>query len=101
MDVPYLTAESLAIIDERLDKEFRPLVRDGLLVLLKSPVDYLLRNIRDRRRDEEQADADEIPEGLLRLVRALNVRYDTFVEQLKKSGWGFRHPQDPPARRST
>jgi len=61
-------------------------VRDGLLVLLKSPVDYLLRNIRDRRRDEEQADADEIPEGLLRLVRALNVRYDTFVEQLKKSG---------------
>ncbi|MFH1764521.1 MAG: deoxynucleoside kinase [Gemmatimonadota bacterium] len=87
MDVPYLTAESLAIIDARLDSEFRPLVQHGLLVLLKGPVEYLLRNIRDRRRDEEQANADEIPEGLLRLVRALNVRYDNFVEQLRESGW--------------
>jgi deoxyadenosine/deoxycytidine kinase len=87
MDVPYLTAESLAVIDARLDREFRPLVRDGLLVILKSPVEYLLGNIRDRRRDEERADADDIPEGLLRLVRALNVRYDEFVERLRENGW--------------
>ena len=87
MDVPYLTAESLDVIDGRLDAEFRPLVRNGLLVLLKSPVDYLLRNIRDRQRDEEQADSDEIPEGLLRLVRALNVRYERFVEKLWEDDW--------------
>jgi len=87
MDVPYLTAESLAVIDARLDAEFRPLVRSGLLVVLQSPVEYLLGNIRDRRRDEEGADADEIPEGLLRLVKALNPRYDAFVEKLRESGW--------------
>jgi deoxyadenosine/deoxycytidine kinase len=87
MDVPYLTAESLAVIDARLDSEFRPLIRDGLLMILKSPVEYLLGNIRERRRDEEQADADEIPEGLLRLVRALNVRYDEFVERLRENDW--------------
>jgi len=87
MDVPYLTAESLAVIDARLDDEFRPLVRSGLLVVLKSPVEYLLGNIRDRRRDEEGADAADIPEGLLRLVRALNVRYDAFVEKLRETGW--------------
>lgn len=87
MDVPYLTAESLDIIDARLDSEFRPLVKNGLLVLLKSPVEYLFRNIRDRQRDEEQDNAEEIPEGLQRLVRALNVRYDAFVEKLLESGW--------------
>jgi len=87
MDVPYLTAESLAVIDARLDEEFRPLVRPGLLVLLKSPVEYLLRNIRDRRRDEEQTHADKIPEGLTRLVRALNRRYDGFVAKLRETGW--------------
>lgn len=87
MDVPYLTAESLGIIDARLESEFRPLVRPGLLVLLKSPVEYLLRNIRERRRDEEAAHADELPEGLMRLVRALNRRYDEFVEKLRESGW--------------
>jgi deoxyadenosine/deoxycytidine kinase len=87
MDVPYLTADSLRVIDARLDGEFRPLVRPGLVVLLKSPVDYLLRNIRDRRRDEEQTHADEIPEGLSRLVRALNPRYDELVAKLRESGW--------------
>ena len=91
MDVPYLTAESLQVIDARLEAEFRPLVPPGLLVLLKSPVDYLLRNIRDRRRDEEQSTSDEIPEGLLRLVRALNRRYDEFVGKLRESGW-YRGP---------
>ncbi len=87
MDVPYLTAESLAVIDGRLASEFTDLVRPGLLVLMKSPVDYLLRNIRDRQRDEEQTHADEIPEGLLRLVKALNTRYDAFVDKARESGW--------------
>ncbi len=87
MDVPYLTADSLKVIDARLENEFRPLVQPGLMVLLKSPVDYLLRNIRERRRDEEKNHADEIPEGLSRLVRALNPRYDKLVSNLRRSGW--------------
>lgn len=87
MDVPYLTAEALRVIDARLESEFRPLVRPGLLVLLKSPVEGLLRNIRDRRREEEQPDSADIPEGLTRLVRALNDRYDEFVPKLRESGW--------------
>jgi deoxyadenosine/deoxycytidine kinase len=87
MDVPYLTAEALGTIDERLQSEFRPLVQPGLMVLLKSPVEYLLRNIRDRRRDEEQMHADDIPEGLSRLVRALNPRYEALVSNLKEAGW--------------
>ena len=91
MDVPYLTAESLGVIDARLESEFRPLVQPGLMVLLKSPVEYLLRNIRERRRDEEQAHADEIPEGLSRLVRALNPRYEDLVAKLRESNW-YRGP---------
>ena len=91
MDVPYLTAESLAVIDARLESEFRPLVQPGLMVLLKSPVDYLLRNIRERQRDEEQTHSAEIPEGLSRLVRALNPRYDELVPKLRDSGW-YRGP---------
>jgi deoxyadenosine/deoxycytidine kinase len=87
MDVPYLTADSLQVIDGRLDAEFRPLVRPGLLVLLKSPVEVLLRNIRDRQRDEEQTHAAEIPEGLRRLVKALNRRYDHLVAKLRETGW--------------
>ena len=87
MDVPYLTEESLQVIDARLDAEFRPLVRPGLLVLLKSPVEYLLRNIRERQRDEEQTATAEVPEGLSRLVRALNPRYDGFVAKVRESGW--------------
>lgn len=87
MDVPYLTGEALDIIDARLDSEFRPLVRPGLLVLLKSPGEYLLRNIRERQRDEEQAPDTDLPEGLMRLVRALNPRYDGFVSRLRESGW--------------
>jgi len=87
MDVPYLTAESLKVIDARLESEFRPLVQPGLMVLLQSPVDYLVRNIRERQRDEEKNHADEIPEGLNRLVRALNPRYDALVANLRKAGW--------------
>lgn len=92
MDVQYLTAESLAVVDRRLDEEFRALARPGLVILLKSPVDYLLRNIRDRQRGEEQGDAEgEVPEGLARLVRALNGRYDEFVPNIRSTGW-YRGP---------
>ena len=91
MDVPYLTAESMQVIDARLDREFRPLVQPGLLILLTSPVEYLLRNIRDRQRDEEKSNAENIPEGLSRLVRALNPRYDEFVTNLRSTGW-YRGP---------
>jgi len=91
MDVPYLTAESLAVIDARLEEEFRALARPGLVILLKSPVDYLLRNIRERRRDEEKSGGEEIPEGLSRLVRALNGRYDAFVDNVRSTGW-YRGP---------
>jgi deoxyadenosine/deoxycytidine kinase len=91
MDVPYLTAESLGVIDARLDEEFRALARPGLMILLKSPVDYLLQNVRERSRDEEKAAADDLPEGLVRLVRALNARYDTFVDNVRASGW-YRGP---------
>jgi deoxyadenosine/deoxycytidine kinase len=91
MDEPYLTAEALKIIDARLEEEFRPLVRPGLLVILKSPVENLVRNIGERQRDEEGGSANEVPEGLLRLVRALNPRYDEFVANLRASGW-YRGP---------
>jgi deoxyadenosine/deoxycytidine kinase len=91
MDEPYLTSEALEVIDARLEEEFRPLVRPGLLVILKSPVENLVRNIRDRQRDEEAGAENDVPEGLLRLVRALNPRYDEFVANLRASGW-YRGP---------
>ena len=91
MDVPYLTAEAVAVIDARLDEEFRALARPGLVILLKSPVETLLGNIRDRQRDEEKSGSEEIPEGLSRLVRALNGRYDDFVAKIRSTGW-YRGP---------
>lgn len=105
MDVPYLSAEALAVIDERLEEEFRALARPGLMILLKSPVETLLRNIGERRRDEETVgdatagaagsgrarEAAELPEGLVRLVRALNARYDAFIENVRATGW-YRGP---------
>ncbi|MDA1081478.1 MAG: deoxynucleoside kinase [Gemmatimonadetes bacterium] len=91
MDVPYLTADALDVIDARLQDEFRSLARPGLVIVLKSPVDYLLQNIRERQRDEEQAGDDDIPEGLSRLVHALNGRYDSFVANMRATGW-YRGP---------
>jgi len=87
MDEPYLTTDALHVIDARLDAEFRPLVRPGLLVVLKAPIDTLLRNIGDRQRSEESAGNAALPEGLVRLVKALNPRYDAFVAHLRSTGW--------------
>ena len=91
MDVPYLTADALDVIDARLQDEFRSLARPGLVIVLKSPVDYLLQNIRERQRDEEQSDTADIPEGLSRLVHALNGRYGSFVANMRATGW-YRGP---------
>lgn len=91
MDVPYLTDASLAVVDARLEEEFRGLARPSLVILLKGPVDALLRNIGDRQRDEERASGDDLPEGLVRLVRALNARYDVFVDNIRSTGW-YRGP---------
>jgi deoxyadenosine/deoxycytidine kinase len=90
MDVPYLPSESLQVIDARLEAEFRALARPGLLILLKAPIEYLLQNVSERQRDEEKGDG-ELPEGLVRLVRALNGRYDEFIANIRASGW-YRGP---------
>jgi deoxyadenosine/deoxycytidine kinase len=91
MDVSYLTSDALGIIDARLDQEFRALPQPDLLVLLHGPLEYLFQNIRERQRGEEQArasyGADGIPEGLSRLVRALQQRYANFVGILRETGW--------------
>lgn len=85
MDVPYLTQEALQLIDGRLQKEFKPLPQPDLLILLKGSADHLLENIRDRQRQEESSGA--LPEGLVRLVRALDKHYHNFVDTLRKTGW--------------
>ncbi|MBU4484347.1 deoxynucleoside kinase [bacterium] len=89
MDVPYLTREALNVIDERLEKEFRLLAKPNLMILLHSPLDYLLQNIRERSRIEEDESTgdDGIPEGLRRLITALNNRYDNFTNILREKGW--------------
>lgn len=91
MDVPYLTNEALRIIDGRLEGEFRSLPQPHLLILLSGPMDYFFQNIRERQRDEERGGGEgrevDIPEGLTRLVKALNTRYDEFVAVLRKSNW--------------
>lgn len=86
MDVSYLTKEALAVIDRRLSDEFQPLLQPNLLILLKGPVEVLLDNINERERKEEKF-REELPEGLVKLVHALNRRYDEFVDMLRKSGW--------------
>jgi deoxyadenosine/deoxycytidine kinase len=88
MEPSYLTAEALAVIDERLQREFKPLVQPSLLVVLEGPIDYLLQNIRERQRSVESKGPDgDIPEGLQRLVNALNPRYAAFVDTLRRTGW--------------
>ncbi|MFH1873954.1 MAG: deoxynucleoside kinase [Pseudomonadota bacterium] len=89
MDVPYLTREALKIIDKRLNDEFKPLTQPSLMIQLHAPTDYLFQNIRERQRQEEKTDKgdSEIPEGLSRLVKNLNRRYDTFIDVLQQTGW--------------
>jgi deoxyadenosine/deoxycytidine kinase len=89
MDVPYLTEEALGVIDQRLEKEFRPLPQSSLLILLEGPTDYIFQNIRERQRDEEKSGQGDaaIPEGLTRLVEALQSRYRDFIPILRENGW--------------
>ena len=92
MDVPYLTKSDLEVIDARLETEFKPLPSPQLMILLHGPLDYLYQNIGERQRDEEKSDGPReetsiIPEGLSRLVKNLNRRYDDFVGVIRKEGW--------------
>lgn len=90
MDTPYLTKDALDIIDRRLDDEFKQLTKPSLMILLHAPVDYLLQNIRERSRQEDvdhSTKNDGIPEGLSRLVKSLNIRYDKFIDVLSQTGW--------------
>lgn len=91
MDVPYLTKEAMDIIDRRLEDEFKELIRPKILIFVHGPTEYLLQNIRERARGEEKnAHSDggsDLPEGLVRLVKALNDRYDKFVNILRETGW--------------
>lgn len=94
MDVSYLTRDGLDVIDKRLENEFKPLTQPSLVVLLHGPVEYLFQNVRERERTEEKGGpvkSDDIPEGLARLVKALNKRYDNFINVLRETGW-YRGP---------
>lgn len=86
MDVPYLTEEGLVTIDRRLENEFRHLHRPTLLIILHGPLEYLIQNVRERERYEER-EGDSLPEGLMRLIKALQPRYQMFVPTLKRHGW--------------
>jgi deoxyadenosine/deoxycytidine kinase len=60
--------------------------------MLEGPLDYLFQNIRERHRAEEKKEGEEagggdVPEGLSRLVKALNTRYAEFTDILWKSNW--------------
>lgn len=85
MDVPYLTQQSLQLIDKRLSEEFQALPQPDLLILLKGPHEELLKNIKERQRQEEGL--GELPQGLIRLVKALDKHYGLFVDTLRKTGW--------------
>ncbi|MFH1653624.1 MAG: deoxynucleoside kinase [Pseudomonadota bacterium] len=91
MDVPYLTQEGVRVVDERLENEFKSLVQPGLVIFLHGPTEYLFQNIRERARNEEKSASvvsnEDIPEGLSRLVRSLNNRYDNFVDTVRETGW--------------
>lgn len=92
MDVSYLTREAITLIDDRLEREFKPLPQPDLLILVKGSVEELLKNIKERERKEEKLDEKEregkdLPEGLVRLVRALDHHYNNFVDTLRKTGW--------------
>lgn len=91
MDVAYLTSDALRIIDDRLETEFKQLTSPSLMIVLHGPLEYLFENIKERQRAEERTSSYEseagIPEGLARLVRALNTRYDQFTDILREKDW--------------
>lgn len=86
MDVSYLTRSALDVIDKRLEHEFRPLFRPSLMIMLHGPIDYFFQNVRERQRSVEKT-ADKIPEGVSRLMIALNKRYNELPEVLEKASW--------------
>lgn len=86
MDIPYLTKEALELIDERIKNEFKELPQPDLLIILKSDTESLLKNIKERQRIEERGEAN-LPEGLIRLVHALDKCYMEFVDTLRRTGW--------------
>lgn len=89
MEVPFLNTEGLKNIEERLKKDFDPLPRPNLMIFLHGPAEILLNNIRERQRKEELSSEkqQDLPEGLVRLVRALDSRYSQFVGVLNETGW--------------
>ncbi len=88
MDVPYITKQGLKIVDQRLEAEFKPLTQPDLMIYLHGPLDYMFQNILERDRQEERkGNQADIPEGLKRLVTALNRRYDEFFSLVAKNGW--------------
>lgn len=86
MDVPYLAKSGMDLIDKRLSEEFQTLPQPDLLIVLKGSAKNLLENIQERRRQEE-GPGEELPEGLVRLVNALDKHYNSFVDTLRKTGW--------------
>lgn len=87
MDIPYLTEADLKVIDDRIHNEFVNLVQPSLMILVHGPIEMLFENIRERRRCEEGGGDDNgLPPGLVRLVRALQSRYENFVETLRSTG---------------
>lgn len=90
MEVPFLGAHGLQNIEERLKKDFTDLPKPDLMILLHGSVEMMLGNIRERERKEEtfsDAKKEALPEGLVRLVRALDRRYKNFIGILKETGW--------------
>jgi len=87
MEVPFLNAQGLQNIEERLKKDFDSLPRPHLMILLTGSVEQLLNNIRERERKEELSQKQNLPDGLVRLVKALEKRYDQFSDCLRINGW--------------
>ena len=81
-----MTKEALTHIDERINSEFKDLPQPDLLVILKSNTNSLLENIKERQRVEERGEVN-LPEGLIRLVHALDKCYAEFVDTLRRTGW--------------
>ncbi|OGT06383.1 MAG: hypothetical protein A2X78_01475 [Gammaproteobacteria bacterium GWE2_37_16] len=89
LEVPYLTGEAMGVIDQRLNREFKKLPQPDLMIFLHGHTDAFFQNIKERQRSEEKhvTNDDEIPEGLSRLVKALNIRYDAFPDTLNTTNW--------------